>query len=158
MQYHRGHHYLTVVYQLDEGRRRLLGVFNKRNVKSLLRFFWELGAQKSSQILYVCSDLWKPYLKVIKKKAPQGAAHSSIASHLVANLNKALNEIRAAEARRLQRGRLHQRAGQKQILFLEKSANLTPSQQIRLKEVLQYDLKSVRGLSTKGELSALVAL
>ena len=69
VQYHR-HHYLTVVYQLDEGRRRLLGVFNKRNVKSLLRFFWELGAQKSSQILYVCSDLWKPYLKVIKKKAP----------------------------------------------------------------------------------------
>ncbi len=102
VQYHRGHHYLTVVYQLDEGRRRLLGVFNKRNVKSLLRFFWELGAQKSSQILYVCSDLWKPYLKVIKKKAPQ-ALHILDRFHLVANLNKALNEIRAAEARRLQR-------------------------------------------------------
>ncbi len=143
VQYHRGHHYLTVVYQLDEGRRRLLGVFNKRNVKSLLRFFWELGAQKSSQILYVCSDLWKPYLKVIKKKAPQ-ALHILDRFHLVANLNKALNEIRAAEARRLQRDGYINVLVKSKYCFLKNPQNLTPTQQIRLKEVLQYDLKSVR--------------
>ena len=148
VQYHRGHHYLTVVYQLDEGRRRLLGVFNKRNVKSLLRFFWELGAQKSSQILYVCSDLWKPYLKVIKKKAPQ-ALHILDRFHLVANLNKALNEIRAAEARRLQRDGYINVLVKSKYCFFKNPQNLTPTQQIRLKEVLQYDLKSVRAYLLK---------
>lgn len=57
VQYHRGHHYLTVVYQIDAGRRRLLGVFDKRTVKSLLGGFREFGAQKSRQIRYVCSDM-----------------------------------------------------------------------------------------------------
>ena len=60
VQYHRGHHYLTVVYQLDEGRRRLLGVFNKRNVKSLLRFSgnWERKrAARSSTSARICGSL-----------------------------------------------------------------------------------------------------
>ena len=134
MQYHRGHHYL----ELDQ-------VFNKRNVKSLLRFFWELGAQKSSQILYVCSDLWKPYLKVIKKKAPQALILDRF--HLVANLNKALNEIRAAEARRLQRdGYINVLVKR---LFLEKSAKSHPHPTDPPQGGAQYDLKSVRAYLLK---------
>ncbi len=35
----KGHKYLTVVYQLDQGRRRLLWVGEHRTVKTLLRFF-----------------------------------------------------------------------------------------------------------------------
>ncbi len=45
--------------------------YSKRNVKSLLRFFWELGAQKSSQILYVCSD--RPYLSAHPRSLPLGS-------------------------------------------------------------------------------------
>ena len=157
VQYHRGHHYLTVVYQIDEGRRRLLGVFDKRTVKSLLGFFRELGALKSRQIRYVCSDMWKPYLKVIAKKAPQ-ALHILDRFHLVANLNKALNEIRAGEARRLRQEGYINVLTKTKYCFLKNPRNLTPAQRTRLKDVLQYDLKSVRAYSAEGELSVAVAL
>ena len=43
VQYRRGHQYLTLVYQLDSGCRRLLYVGKKRTVRSLLGFFRELG-------------------------------------------------------------------------------------------------------------------
>ena len=43
VQYRRGHQYLTVVYQLDSGCRRLLYVGKKRTVRSLLGFFRLLG-------------------------------------------------------------------------------------------------------------------
>ena len=60
-----------------------------------------LGRGASSSIRYVCSDMWKPYLQVIAEKAPQGPCTCWTGFHIVANLQKAVNEIRAAEARKL---------------------------------------------------------
>jgi len=37
--YRKGQNYLTLVYQLDQGSKRLLYVAKKRTVKSLLGFF-----------------------------------------------------------------------------------------------------------------------
>ena len=71
IQYGKGHQYLTLVYQIDSGAKRLLYLAKKRTVKSLLRFFFELGKSGCKQLEFICSDMWKPYLKVIKKKAPQ---------------------------------------------------------------------------------------
>lgn len=65
-----GHKYLTVVYQLDKGNKRLLSVTKDRSVKSFLRFFMMIGKENSESIKFVCSDMWKPYLKVIRKKSP----------------------------------------------------------------------------------------
>ena len=48
----------------------------------------------------MCSDMWRPYLKVIKKKLPT-ALHILDRYHIVANLNKALDQVRAEEARKL---------------------------------------------------------
>jgi len=44
--------------------------------------------------------MWKAYIKVVKKKVPQ-AVHILDRFHIVANLNKALNEVRAEEAKSL---------------------------------------------------------
>ena len=52
------------------------------------------------QLKYVCSDMWKPYLKVIVKKASQ-AIHILDRSHIVAHMNKAIDKVRAAEAHHL---------------------------------------------------------
>ncbi len=43
VQWRRGHHYQTVVYQLDEGQKRLLWIGPDRKAKTLLRFFRFLG-------------------------------------------------------------------------------------------------------------------
>src|SRR5439155_4569113 len=65
----KGHRYLTCVYQLDRGMRRLLWCGKDRKVKTLLRFFHEFGKERCARLRFVCSDMWRPYLKVIKKKA-----------------------------------------------------------------------------------------
>ena len=143
--YRKGHRYLTLVYQLDEGCRRLLHVSEGRTVKSLLGFFkmmkrrgWDLRG-----IRHVCSDMWRAYLKVIAKKLPE-ALHILDRYHLVANLNKALDQVRAAEAKRLAAEGYEPHLHHTRWCFLKRRANLTPKQRLRLREVLRYDLVTVR--------------
>src|SRR6266446_2425052 len=61
----KGHSYLTMVYQLDEGRKRLLWVGQEREQRTLERFFNCLGAKASRKVRFVCSDMWQPYVQVI---------------------------------------------------------------------------------------------
>ncbi len=100
IQWHRGHHYLTLVYQLDLGRRRLLWLGPERTVKTLLRFFRWLGKERSAALRFICSDMWQPYLRVVAKKAGQ-ALHILDRFHIMAHMSKAIDEVRAKEARDL---------------------------------------------------------
>lgn len=148
VQWRRGHDYITLVYQINEGSRRLLYVAKDRTVKSMLGFFRMLGAEGSSRIKYVCSDMWKPYLKVIAKKAP-GALHILDRFHIVANLQKAVNEVRATEARKMKTNGYEDVLSHTKYCFLKNPENLTKKQKLKLKDVLQYDLKSVRAYLLK---------
>ena len=51
------------------------------------------AASASAALQFVCSDMWKPYLKVIAKKATQ-AIHVLDRFHIMANMNKAIDEVR----------------------------------------------------------------
>ena len=59
------------MYQIDSGSIRFLRIGADRTVKTFLRFFQFLGEEGSDKLKYICSDMWKPYLEVIKKKASQ---------------------------------------------------------------------------------------
>jgi len=144
----KGHDYVTLVYQIDAGRRRLLHVAEKRTVKSLQEFFAMLGGRRAAAIRYVCSDMWKPYLKVIAERLPQ-AIHILDRFHIVANLNKALNEVRAAEARKLKAQGYPEALKHTKYCFAKNPENLTGKQKARLKDVLKLDLKSVRAYLLK---------
>ena len=61
---------MTLVYQIDSGRKRLLGVIRDRNTRSLASFFESFGAERCAGIKVVCSDMWKPYLNVIAAMLP----------------------------------------------------------------------------------------
>jgi transposase len=145
--YAKGHRYATLVYQLDEGMRRLLHIAESRQAKSLLSFFRMLkkkaGTKAVESIRFVCSDMWKPYLKVIRKKLPK-ATHILDRYHIVASLNRALDKIRAEEARRLKAEGYEAHLHQTRWCFLKRKENLTAKQHLRLREVLRYDLKTVR--------------
>ncbi len=54
----------------------------------------------ASKIVFVCSDMWEPYLKVIREKCSD-ALHILDRFHIVAKMNKALDEVRAGESRRM---------------------------------------------------------
>jgi transposase len=141
--YRKGHCYLTLVYQLDAGRRRLLHVSEGRSVRSFLRFFRMMGQDRTASIRYVCSDMWRAYRKVIAKKLPQ-ALHLLDRYHIVANLNKALDQVRADEARRLKAQGYVAHLKHTRWCFLKRKANLTSRQRVRLREVLRYDLVTGR--------------
>ena len=148
IQYGQGQQYLTLVYQIDGAQKRLLHIAPKRTVKSLLSFFRMLGKERCCSIDYVCSDMWKPYLKVIKKKLPH-ALHILDRFHIVAMLNKAVDEVRRQEAKRLKEEGYEDVLDNIKYCFLKNEENLTERQTLKLKDVLQYDLKSVRAYLLK---------
>ncbi len=53
----KGHKYLTLVYQINEGGRRLLFVPQERTKESLAQFFLILKADNCKRIEYVVSDM-----------------------------------------------------------------------------------------------------
>jgi len=143
IQWHRGQKYLTLVYQIDEECRRLLWAGKDRTTKTLLRFFRMLGKEPSASLRFVCSDMWKPYLKVIAKKAGQ-ALHVLDRFHIMAKMNKAIDEVRAAEAKRLERDGYEPVLKHSRWCLLKRKENLTEKQAVKLSELLQYNLQSVR--------------
>jgi transposase len=143
VQWQRGHHYLTLVYQIDAGARRLLWVGLDRTEESLRGFFRTLNDEAKASIRYLCSDMWKPYLNVLAQEIST-AIHVLDRFHIMQAMNKAIDEVRAEEARRLKRD------GYKPVLkharwcLLKRPANLTQKQTVKLAELVKYNLRSVR--------------
>lgn len=69
--WHKNHKYLTLVYDIGVGSKRLLYIARDRTEQSLRGFFQMLGAAGCQRLRYVCSDMWGPYLKVIAEYAVQ---------------------------------------------------------------------------------------
>jgi transposase len=146
----RGHRYLTLVYQIDEDNKRLLWVGEKRTVKTLMRFFRWFGKERSQDLKFVCSDMWKPYLKVIARKAG-GALHILDRFHIMSHLSKAIDEVRAQEVRELKEKGYDPVLTKTRWLLLKRPENLTVKQGTQLAELLQYNLKSIRSYLLKEE-------
>lgn len=144
----RGHNYATLVYQIDSGCKRLLWIGENRTAKTLLKFFRILSKEQIAKIEYVCSDMWKAYLKVIKKKLPE-AVHILDRFHIVANLNKALNDVRAKEAKKLVEQNYEPVLTGSRWSLLKKPENLTDNQKYSLAELLKYNLESVKAYLLK---------
>jgi transposase len=149
----KGSNFLTVVYQIDRGARRLLWVGKERTEQSLHGFFDMLGAQRSKLIEFVASDMWRPYLNVIAARA-RDALHVLDRFHIVAKLNKAVDEIRASEARALQAKGYQPILKHTRWCFLKRQENLTGKQATKLDDVLRYDLRTVRAYLLKESLEA----
>ena len=154
IQWRRGHKYLTLVYQIDSGCKRLLWIGQERKEATLNQFFDGLGVERSAKLQYVCSDMWRPYLNVIADKASQ-AIHVLDRFHIVAHLNKAIDEVRAGEARQMKSDGYEPLLTNARWALLKRPENLTDKQEIKLAELLQYNLKSIRSYLLKEEFQQL---
>ena len=150
IQWQRGHRYLTLVYQIDAGCRRLLWIGKKRKVKTLLGFFRWFGKERTAELSYICSDMWKPYLRVIAKKAGH-AIHILDRFHIMANMSKAIDKVRAQEAKELKEKGYDPVLTKSRWLLLKRPENLTEKQETKLADLLQYNLKSIRSYLLKEE-------
>jgi transposase len=148
IQYAKGHKYLTLVYQIDLGVTRLLWVGKERTIESFQGFFNAMGKEVVAGICFVCSDMWQPYLKLIRKHCSQ-ALHILDRFHIVANMNKALDQVRAEEAGRMKREGRDPVLKKSRWLLLRRSDNLEVEQHFRLRELLRFNLKTVRAYLLK---------
>jgi len=148
IQYAKGHKYLTLVYQIDLGITRLLWVGKERTIVSFQGFFTVIGEELASKIAFVCSDMWEPYLKVIREKCSE-ALHILDRFHIVAKMNKALDEVRAEESRRMAREGRWPVLKKSRWLLLKREENLADEQRFRLRDLLRYNLKTVRAYLLK---------
>lgn len=97
----RSDNFLTVIYQIDTHCRRLLWVGPRRTQAALRRGLATLGPEVLKGVRFVCSDMWKPYLRVIATHLSQ-ALHILDRFHITSHLNDALDQVRRAECSRLQ--------------------------------------------------------
>jgi len=148
MQYAKGHKYLTLVYQIDQDLTRLLWVGRERTIESFQGFFTLIGEKLAAQIQFVCSDMWRPYLHVVREKCSQ-ALHILDRFHIVAQMNKALDEVRAAEARQMAREGHEPLLKKTRWCVLKRKDHLTPQQKFRLRDLLRYNLRTVRAYLLK---------
>lgn len=154
IQWQKGHKYLTLVYQIDACQKRLLWIGQERKESTLQTFFDDFGAERTQALRYVCSDMWKPYLNVIARNAGQ-AIHILDRFHIMATISKAIDEVRAAEARQMKADGYEPLLTNTRWLLLKRPENLTQKQDLKLGELLQYNLRSVRSYLLKEQFQQL---
>ena len=141
--YSKGHRYMTLVYQIDSGCKRLLGVIKDRDTAALTGYFEALGPERCAAIKVVCSDMWKPYLNVIAAMLP-AALNVLDRFHIAKKLGEAVDEVRRQEAKQLAAEGYEPILKNSRYSFLKRPRNFTVKQAAKLGELLKYDLRSVR--------------
>lgn len=96
----RADNFLTVIYQIDAGCRRLLWVGKRRTEATLRRGLKALGPEVVAGVRFACSDMWKPYLNVLRTKVGH-ALHVLDRFHITTHLNEAVDQVRRGESSRL---------------------------------------------------------
>lgn len=143
IQWSRGHQYLTLVYQIDDGLKRLLWVGEERREESLRKFFQLMTDEAKGAIRFVCSDMWKPYLEVIRQELGQ-AVHILDRFHLMKKMNEAIDEVRRQETSRLKQDGYEPILKHSRWCLLKRPENLTDRQTVKLRELMPYNLRSMR--------------
>lgn len=113
-----------------------------------------LGQESCAAIEYVCSDMWKPYLRVIRERCGQ-APHILDRFHIVSQMNKALDKVRAGEARKLAAEGRQPVLKRSRWCLLKRPGNLTDGQRGRLRELLRCNLRTVRAYLLKEDFQQL---
>lgn len=142
--------FVTLIYQLDGGMRRLLWVGHRRRQSTLKAGFAELEKYCPgflAGLRVICSDMWKPYLKVIAQKA--GAALNVLDPfHIAKHLNAAVDTVRRGEQSRLRTKAAKARAKGGRFLLLRRGTRVRG----RAREKLRTVLGSLRATSRAWEL------
>lgn len=146
----KGHKYLTLVYQIDHGCRRLLHISRNRTIQSFNTFFDMLGDERARNIKFVASDMWTAFLSVVRSRCGH-AVHVLDRFHVMQLISKAIDQVRRDEVRRLRAKGKHAVLTKTRWVLLKRKHNLTSKQRGRLRELLTWNLKIVRAYLLKEE-------
>jgi transposase len=144
----KGHKYLTMVYQLDHGCRRLLHISRERTAASFNTFFDMLGTQRTEQLRFVASDMWGAFLRVVRIRC-SSAIHVLDRFHVVQLMSHAVDLTRRDEVRQLRAKGKHAVLTKTRWIMLKNPRKFTDGQRDRLRELLRCNLKTVRAFLLK---------
>ncbi len=150
--YKRGQNYLTVVVDHDSG--RLVWAAPGRDTATLLRFFDDLGSQRSALLTHVSADGAEWIHAAVKERAPQ-AVICLDPFHVVAWATKALDEVRRGIWNKLRwQGKNHHAAGVKgtRWVLLKNLQDLTGEQQTTLASIAKTNKSLYRAYLLKEQL------
>jgi len=147
----KGHKYMTLVYQVDSGCRRLLWIGRDRTAKTFGEFFDWLGKDRTAKLRFVISDMWRAFLGTVARRATE-AVHVLDRFHVAQLCNKAVDDIRRGEARKLRaRGDVVTLKHTRWVL-LKRRTKLTGRQRSRLRDLLKVNLATVKAYLLKDDL------
>lgn len=115
---HKGHTYRIVVSDLVRGRPIWFGG-EDRSEASMAQFYDGMGEKKAHGIRLAVMDMWKPFRKVTREKAPQAAILFD-KFHVMRHLGVALDQVRKSEYARLTGRQRRYIKGQKYTLLSRK--------------------------------------
>lgn len=137
----KGQVYLTVVYDLE--RRVLLWVGEDRTEEAVRKFFTvEMGRRRCRTLQVVCMDMWAPYAKLVRDRAPNAQILFD-RFHIVKHLHEAVDETRRQLWRRLSRQERADFKGTRWLL-LKNPWNLNQHQKERLSTLVRWNTPLVR--------------
>lgn len=145
--YRRHHKYLTVV--VDHRTGRVVWAGKDRKVKTLLRFFRELGPERAAKLEAVSMDMWQAYISVVSKKAPQARLVFD-RFHIVRHLNQALDKVRRQMLDDLE-GEARRDLKNTKFPLLKRPASRTADDKRLLKEQVQGNLRLYRAMLLKDD-------
>lgn len=138
----KGHQYLTSFCDLDQA--RVVFVAEGKAAETVAAFAGHLVAHGGTpaQVTQVCCDMAPAYIAGVEAYLPQ-AAITFDRYHVMAILNRAVDEVRRQEAREVE--------GLKatRYLWLKNPENLTVKQRAALRTVKRLDLKTARAYHVK---------
>jgi transposase len=140
--------FLTVIYQIDGHCRRLLWVGRKRTQATLNRGLDALGGGVVGGLKYVCSDMWRPYLNVLARRAGQ-ALHILDRFHITLHLNQAVDQVRRAESTRLKGQPAAARLKKLRWKLLRKGSKVRGRAKLKLEGLLASKLATGRAWDLK---------
>ena len=120
----------------------------RRTERSLRQGLKTLGAEVMASIRVVVSDMWRPYLAVVRKHMSQ-AVQILDRFHLTALLNKAVDQVRRGEGYALRGQPRGQRLKKTRWLLLKPRARVRGKARERLDAVIHSKLRTARAWCLK---------
>jgi len=133
----------TLVYQIDEGARRLLWIGQDRTCATFRKFFDQMGPAVCGGIRFVCSDLWAAYLRVVRERLP-GVLHVLDRFHIRQLQSEAVDQVRRQESHALATAGLKPLLKRMRWTFLKNRRNWTGSERHRMRNLQGASLRTVR--------------
>lgn len=142
----KGHNYMTIMYDLKEG--KVIDLTKGRKEKAVLELMKTIKSNNNCESLKAISmDMWKAYMTATKKIFPQtDIVHDKF--HIMKYMNEGVDKTRKSEAKKIDKNNDNSLKKTK-YLFLKNEENMTENQFLRFEKVKSINLETCKAWEIK---------